>query len=66
MRKLENYIKGSRHLRGKDLKISLSRVITSETAQLNYLMDKKPTDIETTYQQHYVWSLQNWRKSLDR
>jgi hypothetical protein len=66
MRKQENYIKSVRHLRGKDLKISLSRVITSETAQLNYLLDKKPTDIETIYQQHYVWSLQNWRKSLDR
>ncbi len=66
MRKQENYIKSVRHLRGKDLKISLSRVITSETAQLNYLLDKKPTDIKTIYQQHYVWSLQNWRKSLDR
>jgi hypothetical protein len=66
MLKQENYIKSVRHLRGKDLKISLSRVITSETAQLNYLLDKKPTDIKTIYQQHYVWSLQNWRKSLDR
>jgi hypothetical protein len=65
MRKVKNYIEGVRHLKGKDLKISLSRVIRSETAQLNYLMDKKPTDIETTYQQHYVWSLENWRKSLD-
>ncbi len=75
MLKQENYIKSVRHLRGKDLKISLSRVITSETAQLNYLLDKKPTNgefhsmeeyIEITHQQHYVWSLQNWRKSLDR
>jgi len=40
MLKQENYIKSVRHLRGKDLKISLSRVITSETAQLNYLLDK--------------------------
>jgi hypothetical protein len=57
--------KETRHLRGKDLKISLSRRLSSETAQLNYLLDKKPTDAETKHQQQLVWWLQNWRKSLN-
>jgi hypothetical protein len=56
--------KETRHLRGKDLKISLSRRLSSETAQLNYLLKNRPEDEETKQQQHLLAWLVDSRKLL--
>jgi hypothetical protein len=65
MLKLKLYRRESRNLKGKDLKISLSRRINSETAQLNYLMTNKPKSKETTEQLYLLSQLRTWRQSLD-
>jgi len=65
MNKLKVYRRDSRHLKGKDLKIALSRRITSETAQLNYLMANRPKSNETTEQLYLLSQLRSWRQSLD-
>jgi hypothetical protein len=65
MNKLKVYRTESRNLKGKDLKISLSRRISSETAQLNYLMTNKPKSNETTEQLYLLSQLRTWRQSLD-
>jgi hypothetical protein len=65
MNKLRLYRRESRHLRGKDLKISLSRRITSETAQLKFLMENKPKSNELTEQMYLVSQLRVWRNSLN-
>lgn len=59
-----NIVKETRHLRGRDLKVSLSNRLYGETAQLNYLLANRPDDNETKQQQELVWWLINWRKSL--
>lgn len=65
MNKLKIYRKELRHIKGSGLKISLSHRISSETAQLNYLMVNKPKSNETTEQLYLLSQLRSWRQSLD-